>query len=239
MESDDMCNFKPLKKDQLPCDRKVTTPYGFCTPHSKSLQGVKAKEQYEAAQSSKKEKDISKSDDAESDSASDDERPQKKNVPVEKKKVEVLIARDKFGRFVHEKTGLVFNPKTRKAFGYVTGPKKDIFMHLDDEHIKLCEKYGFDYAPPEDTGNHTESDSERETDDETVGSDDESEDEDEEEEDEDGSDEEDEEDEDERHGDGEDGSDDEGDDDDDDDEYASDDDDGSDDEDEDDGDYSD
>jgi hypothetical protein len=155
MEDTQICKFKPQRKNQQPCTAEATTPYGFCSRHAGSVQALEAKRKYEERETN------SESEDDSSEREEQVKKSTPSTAPAEKKVKTLTIGPNKYGHFVHEETGIMFNPETKEAFAVeVAGGKVN---PLDDKHIALCEKYGFKYKKQPIRNDYTESEDEEDS----------------------------------------------------------------------------
>lgn len=131
------CKFIPTRRNQKTCKSKVTTPYGYCTRHSKSVQAKKAKLKYEAEQSKESEEPEPTPPRTPSPVV---EEPEPKTKTVRRKR---RIGPNKWGRFEDPKTHIVFDPHTKVAYGLQSPTGK--ILQLTEKEIKICERNGWSY----------------------------------------------------------------------------------------------
>src|SRR5208282_1661164 len=131
------CHFKSLRGNQPPCGNTNINEWGFCKKHTRTVQAkeaeaalLKAKELDKQRQLQELEEELANlTDDTGDDIASDDEK--------------LIIQPNRYGRFEHADTGIVFNPDTNIAIG-IQGDDGKLWP-LDEEAIRQCVENGWLY----------------------------------------------------------------------------------------------
>lgn len=149
------CQFVPTRGTRKRCTRAATTSYGFCATHNSTVQARNHKKKKDEEENKRRQKETE-----------DKKKPKKKksvSLPPKKKKHsytpsypvesttynnELVVTKNKFNHFEHKKTGIVFDPKTKKACGVQTTSGK--VYPLTEEHVLICERNGWPYQLPED-----------------------------------------------------------------------------------------
>lgn len=171
--SKEKCKFVPLRGAASRCDNDQDHPWGFCKKHAKSVQASRAFEEYTKNQvmNSMKEKVVEEtppshsmssnskssqsSRSSSSHSKSEDKVVKRKRPPPPKQK-QFTVVKNKWGNYVHEKTLIVVDFKTKKAVG-IQAPSGQI-LPLTIEKIKVCERYGIPYVVMEESSDEELSD---------------------------------------------------------------------------------
>lgn len=152
------CSFKSTRSPFNGCDKPSATFYGelgYCPEHTRSVQARKAKQVLEE----RKEVPPPPPEPVPEPTPPKKEEP-KEEVPIEEPKpeqsepekpslkrpsvVKKSIRRNKWGNFEDPETNIVFNAKTKAAYG-VQDHKSGKVTALKDKHIGLCKKYGWRY----------------------------------------------------------------------------------------------
>lgn len=162
--SKEKCKFVPLRGAASRCENDQDHPWGFCKKHAKSVQASRAFEEYTRNQvmkekSAKEEEPHSKSSNSKSSHSSHppsvDKVVKRKRPPPPKQK-QFTVVKNKWGNYVHEKTLIVVDFKTKKAVG-IQAPSGQI-LPLTIEKIKVCERYGIPYVVMEESSDEELSD---------------------------------------------------------------------------------
>jgi hypothetical protein len=175
----DNCIYKPIRGNQIRCHSKATTPYGFCTKHSNTVQARKIKAKWEAEQQEPpkpveepvieeppkpveevpveepqtpvEEPDIEEEPEEEIVLKKPSPKPVRKQKPV-RKPVKRVITKNEFGRYEDPVTHIVFDPRASgRPYAFGVQAKNGALMGLGPEHIKICKKNKWEYVDiPED-----------------------------------------------------------------------------------------
>ena len=168
------CIFRALRGPKMVCESNFTEPYGFCSKHLKTITGQNAIKQWEIVNVQKvtpKDKDyvplsdpdpeptveeatISDADedqdltsDNSDDGLSSDEASEAEGSSSgDEVTVPMRIRKNKWGNYEHLDTHIVFDIKSRLAYG-VQHKNGDIYS-LDNDSINTCTKNGWGYYVP-------------------------------------------------------------------------------------------
>ena len=177
--SQDRCKYKPLKGDAKQCPEPVTTSYGYCKKHSRTVQAKKAKEEFDAANQKPQVevkvdsvKEVEKENSKHEDEVDDERdlelekelrkmeekvmRDEGKKKPVKRKKI---ISPNKWGRFEDTETHIVFDPVKRCAYG-VQDHKTGNVNALSKSHIDICKRNLWSYTVSSEYEDDDETDEE-------------------------------------------------------------------------------
>jgi len=131
------CRYKSKRSRSLVCLSEASTPYGFCKKHSRTIQGKKAKEDYERQMEEEYKREM--------------EELNKELQSIEMgdyKAVKKIIFQNKWGNFEEPDTGIVFIPHTKTACGVQRSDGK--VMALGKKEKEICEEYGWEYVVSRD-----------------------------------------------------------------------------------------
>lgn len=158
------CSFKSTRSPFNACDKPSVTFYGefgYCQEHTRSVQARKAKQLLEekktplpppAPEPVIPEPTPPSPKEAKRDEVKEVEHAKVKEEPVPEEEVNLKrpsvvkksIRRNQWGNFEDPDTNIVFNAKTKAAWG-VQDHKSGMVTALKEKHIALCKKYGWRY----------------------------------------------------------------------------------------------
>lgn len=172
-QNDPHCSFKPTRLNQTICDEAPEIFYGnlgYCNRHRRTVQALNAKKNMEEVANNsliQKSHDMQPKNIESEEKKKDDQIPEvleksgKESSEISEKKTKTIpiketiktvikkkISPNKWGRFEDPDTGIIFDPKTKKAFG-VQDHKTGKILPLSQKHILICKKYkwGYYYIP--------------------------------------------------------------------------------------------
>jgi hypothetical protein len=135
-----ICRFQPVKAGLKGCTERVDTEWGFCKKHKDTIQSINARKLWEKQK----------------------EEQQKKAKQVVRK---IVIRPNKWGKYEEPKTHILFDPKTKYAYG-VQDPSGRV-RSLTSTEVVICEKNRWKYvkkgdSEDEDTEEEEQSEEEEE-----------------------------------------------------------------------------
>lgn len=154
-----------IYKCKTPCSKKSTTLFGLCASHLSTKKGAELQskwnnvidqlaEQTDATEATieETEEDVSVEDVSIENESSESESDEPKSAPDENDivktgpgKYHVPLVKTKTGHWIHKKSGIVFNMKTKKAIGKLS-EKGDKIYTLEEDDIVFCDKYNIEYV---------------------------------------------------------------------------------------------
>lgn len=165
------CSFTPTRSNQPPCSDRVVVSYGkveYCQKHKSSVQGLKAKREFEEATlvappptpepvvvaeavkppvATFPEVEVRKVI-KEAEQKVLKELPPKKARPTKSLATPTIIKKkitpNRWGRYEDVDTRIVFDPDTKAAYG-VQDHRTGGVLPLTKKHIEICEKYHWKY----------------------------------------------------------------------------------------------
>ncbi len=150
------CIYHSLRGKREQCKNDADTAYGYCKNHVQTVQAKRAKKAWDSLnvqEQESHEQDNSTEQDTEpheqdnsTEQPQDTESHEQKSPKKSSKRVAKIIYNE-WGNYEHPETCIVFNPKSRAAYG-VQHRNGDVYS-LGPDQVKICIRNGWNYILPE------------------------------------------------------------------------------------------
>lgn len=165
LSSESKCSFIPRRADQVPCRESViVVNYGdkqYCAKHRRSVQATSAKKEWDELNTPVVTSAVSpivstpiptpvviptptESTPVLPTPVVENVKKTKIKRPATPKIIRREIKQNKWGRYEDLETGIIFDPKSRAAYG-VQDRKTGKVLALTSKDVKICEKYRWKY----------------------------------------------------------------------------------------------